>query len=167
MFAKTVGGSILFVNLVISCNFNRLDLLIRNTNAAALSKINFEMTDTNIEPSRLFKHFSINSKSELSTCCDTTGYKTRRVKSKGGTIVLILNYLVTSIFYLLVSVVVNYFAQMSLLIPFGVTTAIAGWLTDAFIGRYKMIRCSVWIMWLIMVAVSVSTVIGQLTTTAT
>ncbi len=81
--------------------------------------------------------------------------------------VLILNYLVTSIFYLLVSVVVNYFAQMSLLIPFGVTTAIAGWLTDAFIGRYKMIRCSVWIMWLIMVAVSVSTVIGQLTTIAT
>ena len=29
---------------------------------------------------------------------------------------------------------------------FGLTQPIAGWLADVRIGRYKVIRCSVWIM---------------------
>ena len=55
----------------------------------------------------------------------------------------------------------NHNGHLIWLILFG----IAGWSTDAFIGRYKVIRCSVWIMWILMIAVMVSAVIRQLNET--
>ena len=76
--------------------------------------------------------------------------------------VLAISYLVTSILYFLINSAVYHQIHRVWIIPFGITTAIAGWLTDAFIGRYRVIRCSIWIMWLLMIAVTVSAVVGQL-----
>ena len=52
--------------------------------------------------------------------------------------VLAISYLVTSIFYLLATIVAHSSTYEIWLVPFGITTAIAGWLTDAFVGRYKV-----------------------------
>ena len=109
-----------------------------------------------------FNNQGINTKDKLSTCCNVKYYQIRIVKNKGAILVLAISYLVTSIFYFLFSLAAHKPVYHVWLIPFSITTAIAGWLTDAFIGRYKVIRCSIWIMWLLMITITVSAVVGQL-----
>ena len=109
-----------------------------------------------------FNNQGITRKERLSACCNVKRYQIRRVKNKGAVLVLVISYLVTSILYFLVNSVTEHLVHQVWLIPFGITTAIAGWLTDAFIGRYKVIRCNIWIMWLLMIAITVSAVVGQL-----
>jgi hypothetical protein len=111
-----------------------------------------------------FSNQGITSKDKLlSTCCNVKRYQIGRVKHKGAVLILVISYLVTSILYFLANTAVHYLIDQIWLIPFGITTAIAGWLTDAFIGRYKVIRCSLWIMWLLMIAITASAAAGQLT----
>ena len=127
------------------------------------------MTEKKINSSSSSKSISLASfnnqvfskKDKLSTCCNVKRYQIRRVKSKGAVLVLAISYLVISIFYFLATSVDHPVYQVWL-IPFGITTAVAGWLTDAFIGRYKVICCSIWIMWFLMIAITVSAVVGQL-----
>ena len=109
-----------------------------------------------------FNNQGITSKEKLSACCNVKHYQLRRVKNKGAVLVLAISYLVTSILYFLVNSAAHEPVYQVSLIPFTITTAIAGWLTDVFIGRYKVIRCSIWIMWLLMIAITVSAVVGQL-----
>ena len=42
---------------------------------------------------------------------------------------------------------------------------IAGWLADTRIGRYKVVRCSIWIMWIAIVLATVISVIAYLNET--
>ena len=109
-----------------------------------------------------FNNQVITRKDKLKACCNIKRYQIRRVKNKGAVLVLAISYLVTSILYIIASITAHKPVYQVWLIPFGITTAIAGWLTDAFIGRYKVIRCSIWIMWLLMIAITVSAVVGQL-----
>ena len=85
----------------------------------------------------------------------------RRVKNKESILILILSYLVLSILYLLATNCLIHRPYQVWFVPFSIIIAITGWLTDAFIGRYKVICCSVWIMWILMIAVTVSAVMGQ------
>ena len=127
------------------------------------------MAEESTQSSTSIKHYSlfslnnlgISSKDELRICCNVPRYQIRRVKNKGAILVLILSYLVISTLYLLTNAGVHEPLHEVWLLPFGITTSIAGWLTDAFIGRYKVIRCSVWMMWLLMIVVTVSAVVGQ------
>ncbi len=109
-----------------------------------------------------FSNQGITSKDKLSTCCNVKHYQIRRVKNKGAILVLVISYLVTSTIYFLANIANHHLVYYVWIIPFSITTAIAGWLTDAFIGRYKVIRCSIWIMWLLMIAITASTAAGQL-----
>ena len=94
-------------------------------------------------------------------------YKIRRVTNKGAILVLLLSYLVSSIYYLFYNIVVSdlhhstkiYFCLW--LITFSVSASLSGWLADAFIGRYKVIKNSVLIMWLFVVLATVSVIISQ------
>ena len=125
------------------------------------------MTEENVNSSSSLKSISlpslnnqeINSNDKPTTCCSAKRYQIRRVKTKGAVLILVISYLVTTTLYTLATNVLHF---QNWLIPFGITTAIAGWLTDAFINRYKVIRCSVGIMWLFIVTVTVSGVVGQL-----
>ena len=47
-------------------------------------------------------------------------------------------------------------------ITWGFTLPIAGWLADVYLGRYKVIRCSIWIMWIASVLLVASSVLSQL-----
>jgi hypothetical protein len=109
-----------------------------------------------------FINQGITTKDKLSTCCNVKHYQIRRVKNKGAILILIISYLVTSILYFLANTAAQHSIYQVWIIPFGITTAIAGWLTDAFIRRYTVIRCSVWIMWLLMIAITLSAIAGQL-----
>ena len=128
------------------------------------------MTEENTQSPTSLKHYSlqslnnlgISSKDELRTYCNVPRYQIRRVNSNGAILVVILSYLVTSTLYFLLNAGVYEPVPEVWLLPFGITTSIAGWLADAFIGRYKVIHCSVWMMWLLMIAVTVSSVVGQL-----
>ena len=75
---------------------------------------------------------------------------------------MVWNYLITNVFGLLVQYVDSGYEFRIWLVAFGLTPPIAGWLADACIGRYKVIRCSVWIMWIATVLATVSSVIVQL-----
>ncbi len=109
-----------------------------------------------------FINQGITTKDKLSTCCNVKHYQIRRVKNKGAILILIISYLVTSTLYFLADTAAQHSIYQVWIIPFGITTAIAGWLTDAFIRRYKMICCSVWIMWLLMISITLSAIAGQL-----
>ena len=93
----------------------------------------------------------ITSKDKLRACCNVKCYQIRRVKNKGALLVLAISYLVSSALYFLGNITAHKLVYQVWVIPFSITTAIAGWLTNAFIGRYKMIHCSIWIMWLLMI----------------
>ena len=87
----------------------------------------------------------------------------RRVKNKGANIVLILSYLVISAAYLLFRYTnENNITYQTWLLTFGITTSLAGWLADAFIGRYKVICFSIWMTWLFTMIAAVSSIIAQL-----
>ena len=101
---------------------------------------------------------TISTKERLQLCCKPT-YKLRRVKNKGAILVLVWNYLITSVFHSLSLYDVSGYV---FLVACGLTLPIAGWLTDVRIGRYKVIRCSVWIMWIATVLATVSSVIAHL-----
>jgi dipeptide/tripeptide permease len=44
----------------------------------------------------------------------------------------------------------------------GIAVLIAGWLADTLIGRYKVMRSSIWIMWIAAVIATMSSVVAHL-----
>ena len=77
-------------------------------------------------------------------CCKSL-YQRRKLKNKGAIVVIMWNYLVTSLaFYLAIhaSDYKLYYIACSFILP------LAGWLADVYLGRYRVIRWSMWIMWI-------------------
>ena len=93
-----------------------------------------------------------------STCCKSF-YQRRKLKNKGAIVVIVWNYLVTSLVFYLATRVPDYtpyFTACSFILPF------AGWLADVHFGRYKVIQWSMWIMWIASMLATVSSVIAQM-----
>ena len=101
----------------------------------------------------------------LKMCCKPT-YRMRRLKNKGVIMILIWNFLITTMFFANDSRSVttgNYRLQFILqLIAGGLTLPIAGWLADVYFGRYKVIRFSMWLMWIAYMLVTVNAVVTKL-----
>ena len=106
----------------------------------------------------------ITTKERLQLCCKPT-YKLRRVKSKGAILVLICNYLIMNEYYLLsqYDTHISEINSVTWQVAFGLALPMAGWLADARIGRYKVISCSIWTMWIATVLATISSVTAQLT----
>ena len=93
----------------------------------------------------------------LQACCQPS-YRLRWLHSKGAILVLIWNFLAISIYHYLQ----GYASQNELLarLPFirnhsyvvisviKLFYPIAGWLTDVYFSRYKVMRTSLWMMWI-------------------
>ena len=79
-------------------------------------------------------------------------YKMRKLKNKGAIMMLVWNYLIMSMFPSArkrIDITGGYTLQFSIeLVAVGLTLPIAGWLADVSFGRYKVVRCSMWIMWI-------------------
>ena len=85
--------------------------------------------------------------------CRTPRYQARRVKSKGAVLVIVWILLTmltrTSVN---VGVISKPFGRFNFEIVDGMVAAVlyvfAGWLADVYFGRYKVMKVSIWVMWL-------------------
>ena len=112
---------------------------------------------------------SLVTKDYLKTYCRPT-YRVKWLKNKGAILIVILSYLTTSVFYLLRSGISEKTSEdrvsnsdiiylcTTLLYPIG------GWLADTRVGRYRMIRCSMWIMWTGIIVATFGEVVADLST---
>lgn len=90
----------------------------------------------------------------------TLTYKPRSVKNKGAILALAWNYLIVSEFYLLMHYNETKYDKIWQLAG-GFTLPVAGWLADMYIGRYKLLSCSIWIMWFSTLAATMSLTVDQ------
>ena len=98
----------------------------------------------------------------LKMCCRPT-YRIRKIKNKGAILILVWNVLVISVFcYLSIYNRMFHPTWHMYSIIWGLTLPIAGWLADVYLGRYKVIRWSIWLMWIASVLVVASSVLSQL-----
>ena len=91
-------------------------------------------------------------KEYLQACCRIS-YRMKKLKTKGAILVLIWSFMVMNVFYcLLNSSWVSYYIDDSVITSvvtiIGVTLPVAGWLADFRFGRYRVMRCSIWTMWI-------------------
>ena len=105
----------------------------------------------------------VSIKEQLKLCCKPT-YKIRRIKSKGAILVLIWNFLALFVLWYASSTfyrthVPNNNMVISL-IPFAIMLPLAGWLADAYIGRYRVICCSILVTWAAVMLETLSTVVA-------
>ena len=86
-------------------------------------------------------------------------YKIRTFKNKGATLLIACNTLVMNLlYYLLTQTSLHGVHFIALLF----TLPIAGWLADVYLGRYKVIQWSMWIMWVGSMLATLSSVVAQL-----
>ena len=120
-------------------------------------------------------HHSIDSSftvQEQLRLCLKPSYKPRRVRDNGAYLVLLWNFLIiNSVHYFMTSYVdiggeegwqINDYFSAGQLVVFSLLLPLSDWLADSYIGRYKIIRCGIWIMWISSVLATLSTVIAQL-----
>ena len=98
--------------------------------------------------------------------CFKPKYDARRVKNKGALLVLVMNFLITSVFYYISRLSPDSFDYCStcfklIVIPLGIFITVAGWLADIRFGRYKVIYWSSLIMWTSAVLLVLSTIVGH------
>ena len=120
----------------------------------ASSQENESLIDKSMEPAVTFHRTGTKMHNNF---CKSL-YQRRKLKNKGAIVVIIWNYLVTSLaFYLANHASDNkpYYIACSFVLPF------AGWLADVYLGRYRVIRWSMWIMWVASVLATVSSVMAQ------
>ena len=99
----------------------------------------------------------------LDSLCCKSFYQIRKLKNKGALIVLVWNYLISALLYYFAS----HMPQVQLdhtpyFIVYCFILLLAGWLADSYLGRYKVIRWSMWIMWVGSVLATVSSVVAQM-----
>ena len=85
-------------------------------------------------------------------CHCRPGYRARRVKSKGAVLVIVWSLLTWACSSASAANVEVIFQTTAFEIINGVTTVVLyvfiGWLADVYFGRYKVMKVSVWLMWL-------------------
>ena len=88
----------------------------------------------------------------LKICCKPK-YQPRKLKNKGAILVLVWNFLVTTVYYYLYykTVTPETFCPTCfqlIPLPAGIVVLFAGWLADVYVERYKVLRWSIIIMWI-------------------
>ena len=94
----------------------------------------------------------ISMKERLKMCFKPT-YKLRKLKNKGAILVLVCNFLVTSVFYYISfkSVTPEHYCTMCfkvIKVPIGLVLPFAGWLADVYFRRHKVLVFSIVTMWI-------------------
>ena len=98
--------------------------------------------------------------------CFRPRYDLRKVKNKGAILVLVWNFLVTSIFYYVSRLTPESYNYCNIcfqlmFIPVGILLTVAGWLADIRFGRYNVIYWSSLIMWISAVFLVLSLILLQ------
>ena len=90
----------------------------------------------------------------------------RRVNNKGAILVIVWSYLVLSIYYYGEHVAATYCSDatyLTLVAVIGLTMPLAGWLADVRFGRYKVLSCSLWVMWITSILLAATLTIAEVT----
>ena len=100
-------------------------------------------------------------KEQIKLHCKPT-YRLRKVKNKGAILVIVWSYLITNICYFVLASegYMGLFIKLGM-VAVGLTLPIAGWLSDIYFGRYKVIRFSMCIMWIAIILATASSVVAQ------
>ncbi len=89
-------------------------------------------------------------------------YQIRKLKNKGAIIILIWNsFVVSASEYLIAYVQIPGGASIGT-VALGFTLPFAGWLADVYLGRYKIVHWSMWIMWTASMVATAGSVVAQL-----
>ena len=100
----------------------------------------------------------ITLKEHLQTFCKIS-YRMRKLKNKGALLVLVWSFMVMCavnyLFNVLMEPHYDDSVTTSVATIIGVTLPIAGWLADIRFGRYKVIRFSIWTMWITSVLLTI------------
>ena len=90
-----------------------------------------------------------------------SNYQKRKLNNKGAIIVLAWNFLAASVY--------NYFMALFepqgleiTMVALGLTLPLTGWLADIRFGHYKVIRWSMWIMWVASMLATMNSVMDQI-----
>ena len=158
--------SIEFTNsLALNCNFQ---LIFYQKLIMADSEVHVSSYDSSCD--RSLHHVmlpidEVSVKEQLKLCCKPT-YKMRQIKSKGAILVLIWNFLALFVLWYASNssyrthIPNNIYNIVATLIPFAIMLPLAGWLADACIGRYRIICCSILILWAAVMLETLSTVVA-------
>ena len=94
--------------------------------------------------------FDQEATTSIPSCCCRPGYRAKRLRSKGAVLVLMWNLLASACSN--VEMIFQPIGMFNFEIMSGVVTAVlflfAGWLADVYFGRYKVMKVSIWFMWL-------------------
>ena len=107
----------------------------------ASSQEDESLIDKSMEPVVMFHSRGTKMQNNCRNCKSL--YQRRKLKNKGAIVVIIWNYLVTSLAFYLANYASDYkpyYIACSIILPF------AGWLADVYLGCYRVIRWSMWIM---------------------
>ena len=121
----------------------------------ASSQEDESLIDKSMEPVVMFH----STGTKMHNNCWKSLYQRRKLKNKGAIVVIVWNYLVTSLAFYLTNYVSDYKPYC---IACSFILAFAGWLADVYLGRYRVIRWSMWIMWIASVLATVSSVVAQM-----
>ena len=97
------------------------------------------------------------------------------VKSKGAILVVIWTFLSTTVFHFLRDInghtgnptgsTVHVSPGAIILVLSAILYPIGGWVADTYVGRYKMIRSCVWIMWVGAIFITIGEIVADVNTT--
>ena len=90
-------------------------------------------------------------------------YSAIRVKNKGAILILIVSYLVTSVYSYIIDVASKQSNTRAVLAVTGLTLPLAGWLADVRFGRYRVLSGSLWMMWISSLLLTLTLVVADLT----
>ena len=132
------------------------EVLVNNT-VTAKSQSDIEDNDS-----------EINFSERLKICCKPK-YQPRILRNKGALLVLVWNFLVTTVFYYVYyeSSRDNSFCNTCfklILVPVGIALLFSGWLADVYFERYKVLRWSIIIMWISSLLLTTTFVVEEMVT---
>ena len=152
-----------------------IDLMMAyNSTSCALSDDEVSVSDTTNfrSESTVIRHEP--SDSEITFCeylkiCCQPKYQPRKLKNKGAILVLVWNFLVTTVYYYLYHepFSTKTFCPLCfrlILVPVGIALFFAGWLADVYFERFKVLRWSIIIMWISSLLLSTTFVIEKIVT---
>ena len=92
-------------------------------------------------------------------------YRVKWLKNKGAILIIVWSYLTTTVFHLLKAGYKenSVYPRGIILVSTALFYPVGGWIGDTCLGRYKIIRCSMWIMWIITILATLNEILAEVT----
>lgn len=90
-------------------------------------------------------------------------YRVKWLKNKGAILIIVWSYLATTVFHLLKAGYKgnHVYPRGIILISTALLYPVGGWIGDSSFGRYKVIRSSMWIMWVITILATLNQIFAK------